>query len=326
MAYEARLEAGWTLDPAQQAAVGELSRLLGVLSASPRRPVKGLYLHGPVGRGKSQLLNMFMQHLGPVPARRIHMHSFMAEIHQRLFDIKAGDPVVQTAREMAAEAKVLGFDEFYVTNIADAMLLGRLFEHLFKNGVAIVATSNWPMAELYQDGRNRKSFVPFLRILERNLHAIDLGDGQDYRQSDDPQWPLYLIDGPGTPGRLTSLFEHYATGETGPAPEGIEARAFKGSCGWYRFADLCEQPLGRLEYLDLVRHVETLIVEGIPLLGPQHIEAVLRFVTLIDICYEHRRRVIVTAAEYPEALCSAGPVVPAFRRATSRLAEMQGWV
>lgn len=325
-AYEARLHDGWDADEAQEAAVAQMARLLSVLPPPPRRAVKGLYLHGPVGRGKSQLLNLFMEHVGGVPARRTHMHTFMSEVHQRLFDIKSGDPIVQTAGEMAEEFRVLGFDEFYVTNIADAMLLGRLFEHLFKQGIVVVATSNWPMEDLYQGGRNRKSFLPFLRVLERNMHPVDLGDGRDYRRTDDDRWPLYVIAGEdGAPQSLQALFERYAEGESVCPPSVAAARAIRGRCGWFCFEDLCERPLGRAEYMELMSSLDTLIVEGLPVFAPDHSETALRFVTLIDICYELRRRVIVMAEDYPESLYAEGPVVTAFRRAASRLAEMQGW-
>jgi predicted ATPase len=170
-----------------------MGSVLASLASGGNRRIRGLYLHGPVGRGKTQLLNLFMDHVGIVTARRIHMHAFMMELHERLFEIKAGDPVIQIARSLANECRVLGFDEFYVSNIADGMLLGRLFQHLFQHGVVIVATSNWPMDQLYPDGRNRESLLPFIRILENNLQAIDLGDGQDYRQAAEGEWPLYLV-------------------------------------------------------------------------------------------------------------------------------------
>ncbi len=251
-AYEAKLSNGWQVDPAQQTAVTAMNRVLTALASARPQPVKGLYLHGPVGRGKTQLLNMFMEHVDPAKARRTHMHSFMSEIHQRLFEIKSGDPVIAIARQMAEAHRVLGFDEFYVSNIGDGMLLGRLFQHLFQRGVVVVATSNWPMDELYPDGRNRKSLLPFIRILERNMQSIDLGDGEDYRQSDENHWPLYLVRPArsSTPPELARLFEEYAEpGETGP-PAGIQAKAFRGRCGWYHFEELCERPLGRREYLD----------------------------------------------------------------------------
>jgi cell division protein ZapE len=324
-AYEAKLDEDWAEDPAQEVAVGHLARLLAALSSASTRGVKGLYLHGPVGRGKSQLLNLFMEHTGAVPARRTHMHTFMGEIHQRLFDIKTGDPVKQTAAELAAECRVLGFDEFYVTNIADGMLLGRLFERLFKHGIIVVATSNWPIAELYQDGRNRKGFLPFLRVIERHLTAVDLGDGRDYRRPDDPRWPLYVLapEGSSPSPQLESLYQRYG----GKEREGgvVVAGSAQEGCGWYRFEDLCEQPLGRAEYTELLCGLDTLIVEGLPRFRSAQVDAVLRFVTLIDLCYELKRRVIISGPDYPEALYPEGLVLTAFRRAASRLAEMQGW-
>ncbi len=327
-AYEARLSDGWEIDTAQQTAITAMNRVLAALGGSKTRPVKGLYLHGPVGRGKTQLLNMFMEQLEPATVLRTHMHSFMSEIHRRLFEIKNGDPVIQIARSMAQECRVLGFDEFYVSNIADGMLLGRLFQHLFRHGVVVVATSNWPIEELYPDGRNRKSLLPFIRILRENLQSIDLGDGQDYRQTDENQWPLYFVTPAGsqTPRALVELFETYGGPVATDAPAGIEAKAFQGRCGWYDFKALCEQPLGRQEYLELVLALDTLVIEGIPVLAPEQAEPALRLVTLIDLCYEHRRRVIVSAEGFPDELYPDGPVAAAFRRVTSRLAEMQSWL
>jgi cell division protein ZapE len=268
-----------------------------------------------------------MDHLGPVTGRRIHMHAFMMELHEKLFEIKAGDPVIQIARSLANECRVLGFDEFYVSNIADGMLLGRLFQHLFQHGVVIVATSNWPMDQLYPDGRNRKSLLPFIRILENNLQAIDLGDGQDYRQADEGEWPLYLVAPVGSPTspELARLFQEYAGPGEADAPAVARPIAFAGRCAWYRFADLCEQPLGRSEYLELVRRLDTLVIEGVSVFTSEDAEPALRLVTLIDLCYELNCRVIVSAADYPEQLCPGGPAATAFRRVSSRLAEMQSW-
>lgn len=250
----------------------------------------------------------------------------MADIHRRLFEIKTGDPVKQVAREMADENPVLGFDEFYVSNIADAMLLGRLFEHLFKYGVVLVVTSNWPMDELFQGGRNRKHFLPFLRILEQNLQCIDLGEGQDYRQNSDTRWPLYIVtdDSSEASAALAALFERYAGDHAGTTPS-VAAVAFRGGCGWYQFSDLCEQPLGSIEYMALVHELDTLLIQGIPRFYEAHTEAVLRFVTLIDICYEHRCRVVISAEDYPDVLYADGPLRMAFSRAASRLSEMQTW-
>jgi cell division protein ZapE len=325
-AYQQRLDGGWLEDAAQENAVTLLSSLLNVLRVSPSKPPKGLYLHGPVGRGKSQLLDMFLQHLGDVPSRRTHMHAFMQEVHQRLNQIRGIDPIQQIARELASQCTVLGFDEFYVTNIADGMLLGRLFEHLFKHGVVVVATSNWPIEELFQDGRNRKAFLPFIRLLKHHLQAIDLGDGQDYRRPEDPAWPLYVLTPPSAEPALQAFFDRYAVGEDTRPPATIAAHAFRGRCGWYRFDDICRRALGRAEYTQLMHHVETLLVEGVPRFGEHDSDAALRLVTLIDICYEHRRRVIVSAPAYPDELYVAGPVRQAFQRVASRLAEMQTWL
>ena len=243
-AYRRKLAQGWESDPAQDAAVVALNALLTALKTPTRVTPKGVYLYGPVGRGKSELLALFLQFLNPVTYRRVHMHAFMAELHQRIHHITSGDPVKQIALQLVSEFRVLGFDEFYVTNIADAMLLGRLFEHLFKAGGVIVATSNWPMDELFQNGRNRQRFFPFIRLIKAHLNAVDLGNGRDYRRPDDPDWPLYVVangqmgkwaKSPVDSGpvgadeaevKLEALFNHYASEGEQREYEGIERRPF----------------------------------------------------------------------------------------------------
>jgi cell division protein ZapE len=330
-AYRRRLSDGWVEDASQQGAVAQMSRLLGELRREGGRAPVGLYLHGPVGRGKSQLLNLFMQYVEPVPAYRTHMHAFMGQVHARLHGLKGGDPIKLLSKEMAGEFRVLGFDEFYITNIADAMLLGRLFEHLFKEGIVIVATSNWPMDELYLNGRNRKAFLPFLRLLKQHLMAVDLGDGRDFRRQEEEAWPLYTLNDPPAAAneRLAALFDRY--GGPGPdqsqpeLPASLTAKAWRDRTARFAFSELCRWGIGRQEYLALVELIDTLVVEDVPLFAEGEADAVLRFVTLIDICHEHHCRVVISAPDYPEGLYVDGPVVTAFRRAASRLAEMQAW-
>jgi cell division protein ZapE len=329
-AYRRRLSDGWVEDATQQSAVAQMSRLLGELRRDGVRKPQGLYLHGPVGRGKSQLLNLFMRFVAPVPAYRTHMHAFMGEVHARLHGLRGGDPIRLLSKEMAAEFRVLGFDEFYITNIADAMLLGRLFEHLFREGIVVVATSNWPMDELYVNGRNRKAFLPFLRLLKQHLNAVDLGDGRDYRRREEEAWPLYVVNDSAedADARLWVLFAEYGGLEDEarpPLPAGLKAKAWRNRAGWFAFDELCRWGLGRQEYLTLVELVDTLVVADVPVFAEAEADAVLRFVTLIDICYEHRCRVVISAPDYPEGLYMDGPVITAFRRAASRLAEMQAW-
>lgn len=325
-AYQQLLSSGaWQPDAPQALATTSLSNLLKALSGESTLPPKGLYLYGPVGRGKSRLLELFMQHLPKgLPHRRVHMHAFMQEVHRRLAAITKGDPIQQVAAELAQEAPVLGFDEFYVTNIADAMLLGRLFQFLFKHKVVIVATSNWPPEDLFQNGLNRDRFLPFLRLIKTNLDAIDLTGGPDYRTFQQKDWPLYLT--PESPaGSLQKLYKTYATGANEILPKVFRAKRHEGKCAWFTFTELCEQSVGRTEYLNLIRGLDTVVLEGLPYLSAQEADAALRFITLVDILYDHRRRLVVSAADAPAKICPSGVAAGPFLRAASRLAEMQGW-
>jgi cell division protein ZapE len=275
-------------------------------------------------------MGMFMEHAADIGARRIHMHAFMPELHKRLVAVRVGDPVQQMAKDLAHEFRVLGFDEFFVSNLGDGVMLGRLFEFLFREGVSVVATSNWPIEHLFTNGRNRQRLLPYIRLLQTHMTAVDLGNGQDYRQTRDPRWPLYVLASaqePATP-ELQVLFDQYAAGASDDieaAPAGIKATALRGRCGWYQFADICEHAFGRLAYLELTDRLDTIVLEGVPELDEEDSDAALRLTTLVDICYERRCRMIVSALVYPSELYAGGPVLEAFRRVASRLAEMQSW-
>ena len=217
-AYRQRVADGWKADPAQETAVRALDSMLASMRSGGTKASKGVYLYGPVGRGKSQLMAMFMEHAADVKPRRIHMHAFMPELHRRLVAVRVGDPVEQLAKDLAQEFRVLGFDEFFVNNLGDGVMLGRLFEFLFREGVVVVATSNWPIDDLFVKGRNRERFIPYIKMLKEHMTAVDLGYGQDYRQRRDPRWPLYVLAPRGEPApvELQELFEQYA-GEIGRA-------------------------------------------------------------------------------------------------------------
>ncbi len=334
--YQKLLQQGWQPDAAQARAVMRLQSLANALQSDLATPPKGLWLYGPPGRGKSQLLDMFMEQLPMPNKRRVHFHAFMAELHKRLNAMPPAplearhkpDLVAKLAAEIGAEATVLGFDEFYLTNLPDAMFLGRLMQALFKQGTVVVATSNWALPDLFQGGLNRDRFLPLLRLLEANLDPIDLGNGLDFRQhggiAAEEGASTYILTraGESADAQLAVLFADHASGRTVAAPSFLHARKAKGSALWATFSELCDKPLGRQEYQQLVTSYQTIVIEGIPQLTATEADSALRLATLIDIIYEHRRRLIVSAAVPPQRICTKGAAAEVFQRTASRLIEL----
>lgn len=334
--YQKLLQQGWQPDASQARAVMRLQSLANALQSDLDSPPKGPWLYGPPGRGKSQLLDMFMEQL-PIPnKRRVHFHAFMAELHRRLNAMPPApvearhkpDLIAKLAEEISAEAAVLGFDEFYLTNLPDAMFLGRLMQALFKQGTVVVATSNWALPNLFQGGLNRDRFTPLLRLLEANMDPIDLGNGLDFRQhGKDPAGQgasTYILTrtGESAEAHLSVLFDEYARGRNIPVPSFLHARRSGGTALWATFTELCDKPLGRQEYQQLVTSYQTIVIEGIPQLTASEADSALRLATLVDIIYEHRRRLIVSAAVPPQAICTQGAAAQVFERTASRLIEL----
>jgi cell division protein ZapE len=335
-AYREALASGeLKADPAQAAAAAKLAALAAALGAPRRlfrrqmRP-KGLYIWGDVGRGKTLLMDFFFAEAPLEKRRRAHFNSFMLDIHARIHALRqegVDDPLRPTAREIAAEARLLCFDEFQVTDIADAMILGRLFDRLFAQGVVIVATSNTPPDRLYEGGLNRQLFLPFIAEIKRRMEVIALNGPTDYRlarmaglevymsplgaESDaamDAAWWRLTDTGRGKPVTLPVLGRHVAVPQ---AARGV-AR--------FSFAELCEQPLGAADYLAIARDFHTLLIDHIPLLDESARDAARRFTLLIDTLYDEGVKLVCSAAAPPEALYPGAP--DAFRRTVSRLAEM----
>lgn len=330
-AYQAQVQSGALKpDAAQAMAVTRLHNLANALLSDAPNPPHGVYLYGPVGRGKSQVMELFFNAL-PIPnKRRVHMHAFMGELHKRVHAAEPApghDLMLHIAQQIAAEAAVLCFDEFYITNIADAMLLGRLMQKLFDCGVVVVATSNWPMDGLFQGGLNRDRFMPFIRLLQKHMQPVDVSGGPDYRMAHAGAWPLYVVPQPSMPAepQLQVLFDEFARGQTVTLSEDLTAKRVKGRAAWFHFSKLCEVALGREHYIELARRCDTVVLEGVPTFTASESDSALRFVTLVDIMYEHRRRLVISAAAYPGHLCPKGEAADAFRRTASRLAHMQAW-
>jgi cell division protein ZapE len=357
----ARLVAAGELrpDPEQAAAAARLDRLqqelerpvasLGVvgrlLARKPPPPPRGVYLWGSVGRGKSMLMDLFHDNLAIAAKRRVHFHEFMLEVHARLHEERkkeTGDPIQPVAAALAANVRVLAFDEMVVNNSADAMIMSRLFTALIeRHGVVIVTTSNRAPSELYKNGLNREHFVPFIALISERLDVLGLNGPTDYRM-DRMQglgtWHTPIGDHataqareaffrltdypPEDSANVPSAELDVGVGRTLHVPKSLKGVAV------FSFKRLCVEARGTPDYLAVARKYHTVIVVGIPLLGPERRNETMRFITLIDALYEHKVKLIATAAEAPATLYdySRGGDEEgrfAFDRTVSRLMEMQ---
>ncbi len=357
-AYREKLQSGEiTPDAAQAKAVEALSRLEGELNAlaepgfslpflnRKREPPRGVYLYGPVGRGKSMLMDLFFASAPVEKKRRAHFHAFMAEVHglvdqwrkgdadarrARFGHQKGDDPIPPVAAVIAGEARLLCFDEFHVTDIADAMILGRLFEALFARGVVVVATSNREPDALYQDGINRQLFLPFIAELKAKLEVVRVGGPKDFRldrlkgarvyfspldasseQAFDALWTALL----GADEETGATVEVLGRKITLPSAFGGHLRA--------SFNSLCGQALGPQDYLALAKQFHTVFLEDVPQLSPDKRNEAARFVTLIDALYEAKAKLVILAAAEPDDLYPQGTGAFEFERTASRLQEMR---
>ncbi|HLI10457.1 MAG TPA: cell division protein ZapE [Alphaproteobacteria bacterium] len=294
---------------------------------------QGLYLFGAAGRGKSMLMDLFFAHAAIEQKRRVHFHAFMIEVHERIHHFRQtgeGDPIAPVARDIADQAWLLCFDEFHVTDIADAMILGRLFQAFFAAGVVIVATSNFAPDDLYKDGLQRELFLPFIALIKEKLDVLHLEGGVDWRRQRLRGMPIYHSPlGLEASAALDAAFKALADGVV-PGPETlvVQGRSLVVPCAAagvarFDFTELCERPLGPADYIALASHYRAIVLDGVPRLGPERRDAARRFVTLIDELYEHRVHLICAAAAAPDELCTAGEVAALFRRTASRLIEMQ---
>ena len=308
--------------------------LFGLFSrASEPQPVpRGLYVWGGVGRGKSMLMDLFFAEAPVQPKRRVHFHAFMIEVQQRLHGLResGGDALPTLAKELAAESRLLCFDEFHVVNIADAMILSRLFTAMLDAGTVVVATSNWSPDRLYENGLNRDRFLPFVELLKARWDVMALEGPTDYRLERLRDLAVYLHPlGRAATERAEAIFAALSDGESG-APAQLKVgtravavpRAAKG-VAMIPFPDLCAQPLGAADYLALAERYATLILTGVPILTPDRRNEARRFMTLVDAVYERRIMLVITAEAPPERLYATGDGAFEFQRTVSRLLEMQ---
>jgi cell division protein ZapE len=295
--------------------------------------VPGLYLYGGVGRGKSMLMDLFFETAPVSPKRRVHFHAFMQEIHLGIARARAqgaSDPVRPVADAVADGATLLCFDEMQISDITDAMLVGRLFERLFERGVVIVTTSNRAPDELYKDGLNRQLFLPFIALIKDRLEVHELESATDHRLDRLQGAPVYLTPlGPAATAALDADWEKLARGPGQPLTLTVHGRAvtlpaYRNGVARASFAGLCCAPLGPADYLAIAEAVDVLILDDIPVLSRARNNEAKRFVTLIDALYEAKVRLVSSAAAEPDALYPEGEGVFEFARTASRLHEMRG--
>lgn len=346
--YDHRVAAGnLRPDPAQHALMPLLedlrawleenaNRRVGLfagLFAKPVTPPPGLYLWGGVGRGKSMVMDLFVEHTAITQKRRVHFHAFMQEIHKAMHDARktgAEDPLSPVAEAVARDLRLLAFDEMQITDITDAMIVGRLFEKLLAAGVVIVTTSNRAPEDLYKNGLNRQLFLPFIAILRDRLQVVELESPHDYRQHRLAGAQVYFHPSGKVKGEIQSIWQDLTGGAAGAAlvlpvnGRTVDLPHFANGIGRATFWDLCSRPLGPGDYLAIAEAVRVLILEDIPQLSSSNYNEAKRFVTLIDALYEAKVRLICSAADEPERLYLEGSGSFEFERTASRLREMQG--
>ncbi|WP_102959307.1 cell division protein ZapE [Mangrovicella endophytica] len=304
-------------------------------------PVRGLYIHGAVGRGKTMIMDMFFRQSSIPAKRRVHFHAFMADVHERIGRhreaVKAGtasgdDPMPPVAAEIAREARLLCFDEFTVTDIADAMILSRLFKALFEEGVVLVATSNVAPDDLYPNGLNRALFLPFVAILKDHVDVVRLDAAEDYRLIGIGEDRLYISPlGPETAQQMDEVWSALLSG----AREHAAALSVKGrtvsvprsgnGAARFTFDDLLRRPLGAQDFLALAKRFHTIVIENVPVMMEAERNEAKRFITLIDALYDAGRRVVISAAAPAQEIYAGrnGTEAFEFERTVSRLTEMR---
>ena len=335
---------GFIRDTAQESAIDELDVLwhqlvefkarrkqfLGRSWLSPDVPM-GLYFWGGVGRGKSFLMDVFYDCVPYRRKRRIHFHNFMAEVHHEL-KLLAGekDPILALADNIAKSSRLLCFDEFHVSDIADAMILQRLLEEMFKRGVVLMATSNYPPDGLYPNGLQRKKFLPTIELLKRELKVVKVDGGNDYRLREMAREPLFIVpDNAASEARMELMFEHLSP-VTQVDERQIEimgrmipVKKLSNEVIWFEFNDICRGPRAQTDYLEIAHQFHTVFVSHIPKMKADDAAAAHRFTWLVDVLYDNRVKLVASAAALPHEIYSDAAHIGEFARTASRLIEMQ---
>lgn len=350
--YDAELQArGFSADAAQVAAVERLEKLRRALvkaaqqdNSTARRllnrltqrgaaakPPRGVYLWGGVGRGKTWLMDLFFQSLPFEQKRRSHFHRFMHDVHADLQQHRdTPDPLALVAARIAGRTRVLCFDELFVSDIADAMLLGGLFRHLSDHGVALVVTSNVRPKDLYRDGLQRQRFLPAIELLEQNLDVLNVDGGTDYRLRHLTEAPIYVVGGGADADtRLAAIYDDLSDGDSDSDGvvriEGrdIPVRRESENVIWFDFAALCDGPRSQNDYIEIAREYQSVIVSDVPQFSAQQDDAARRFIALVDEFYDRSVKLVLSAAAPAESLYRGERLAFAFERTVSRLTEMQ---
>lgn len=307
-------------------------RMLRLLPGRSRiEPVRGLYLWGGVGRGKTMFMDFFFESLPFAERERRHFHRFMRDVHDELRKLKSSPhPLEIVAHRLARRARVICFDEFQVSDIADAMLLGTLFDGLFRRGVTLVATSNVPPRELYRDGLQRQRFLPTIALIERHVQTLHMEGTTDYRLRQLRKGAIYLPSGGAQAhSRLEELFLALA-GEPGVVGGHVSIEHRRIRCVrqadeviWFEFRELCEGPRSQNDSIEIARDYHTVIVSQVPVLSATSEDAARRFIALVDVLYDRNVNLIVSAAAAPSVLYAGEKLKSDFQRTASRLTEMQ---
>jgi cell division protein ZapE len=342
--YERTLaERGYRSDPAQLRAITALARCEqewadykarrrnAITKLLVRPPIpRGVYMVGGVGRGKSFLMDCFFQSVPLTRKTRLHFHEFMREVHRELQELKGiADPLEELGRRIARRFRLICFDEFHVADVTDAMILHRLLDAMFRNRVSIVTTSNFRPDDLYPNGLHRDRILPAIELLKQHLEVIDVDDGRDYRQLTLAGLPTVHVPlGAAADAAMTEAFERLAEARDEEPLLHIEHRELRarrraGGVVWFDFRQLCGGPRSQNDYLEIASRFHTVLLSDVPQMPPKLASEARRFTWLVDVLYDRRVKLILSAAVPPEQLYTEGPLAHEFPRTVSRLHEMQ---